>query len=150
MRGVSHSRAIASFRAPRIVFSLAAHQPDGWPLRVSQFGQFFVSTPQDLIQDGLYKALALALYPSPFNVVSCCLVARALGAIDIRAKGRANMRRAEAVSAIRQKTSKLLPVSGLKAANDVPPTSSTTSGAEDSVQNLKVEPVAGHGDAASV
>ena len=44
------------------------------------FGLFFSSTPQDLITDGLYKALALAFYPEPFRAVSCCLIARALGA----------------------------------------------------------------------
>ena len=30
-----------------------------------EFGLFFSTTPADLIQDGLYKALALALYPGP-------------------------------------------------------------------------------------
>ena len=117
------------------------------PLLASQFGQFFVSTPQDLIQDGLYKALALALYPPPFNKVSCCLVARALGAIDMRAKGRANMRTAKAVSAIRQKTSKLLPVRGVISADGVSTKSSTASGSQDSLQNVKVE---GRSDASTV
>ena len=32
--------------------------------------------PQDLIVDGLYKALALALYPGPFWPISVVLVAR--------------------------------------------------------------------------
>ena len=49
-----------------------------------EFGLFFSTTPQDLIQDGLYKALALASYPPPFNHVSSCLVACALGAEDIK------------------------------------------------------------------
>ena len=48
-----------------------------------EFGLFFSTTPVDLIQDGLYKALALALYPQPFARVSSCLVARALGAVDM-------------------------------------------------------------------
>ena len=142
--------AIASFGAPHIApHPPTARQLTGLPLLASQFGQFFVSTPQDLIQDGLYKALALALYPAPFNKVSCCLVARALGAIDVRAKGKAYLQAVEALSAVRKNT-KFLPVSGPKSANDAPVTSSTTSGAEDSLQNVKVEPVAGHGDAASV
>ena len=119
MRGVSHSRAIASFRAPRIVFSLAAHQPDGLPLPVSQFSQFFVCTPQDLIHDGLYKTLALALHPPPFNKVSCCLVARALGAVRIT--GRAHLRAVEVLSATCR--------------------SSTSSGPPNSLQNVQVEPV---------
>ena len=46
-----------------------------------EFGTFFSSTPGDLIQDGLYKALALAYYPPPFRHVSACLVALALGAV---------------------------------------------------------------------
>ena len=41
-------------------------------------------TPQDLIQGGLYKALALAYYPPPFRHVSACLVALALGAVPSR------------------------------------------------------------------
>ena len=42
--------------------------------------QFFQTTPGDLIADGLYKALALALYPGSFWPVSVALVAKALGA----------------------------------------------------------------------
>ena len=41
---------------------------------------------QDLIQDGLYKTLALASYPPPFHHVSSCLIARALGATDPKAR----------------------------------------------------------------
>ena len=43
-------------------------------------------TPGDLIQDGLYSALAFALYPPPFRHVSACLVARSLGAKQRTAK----------------------------------------------------------------
>ena len=39
-----------------------------------------MQTPADLIQEGLYTALALALHPPPFRHVSACLIARALGA----------------------------------------------------------------------
>ena len=53
-----------------------------------EFGLFFSTTPQDLIKDGLYKALALALYPPPFHHVSSCLVARALGAIHLKSGDR--------------------------------------------------------------
>ena len=53
-----------------------------------EFGLFFSTTPQDLIKDGLYKALALALYPPPFHHVSSCLVARALGADHLKSVGR--------------------------------------------------------------
>jgi hypothetical protein len=43
-----------------------------------EFARFFESTPQDLIADGLYKALAYAWYPEPFRAVSVALVAQAL------------------------------------------------------------------------
>ena len=44
------------------------------------FARFFETTPQDLISDGLYKALAYAWYPDPFRQVSVALVALAFGA----------------------------------------------------------------------
>ena len=47
-----------------------------------EFGHFFSTTPRDLIQGGLYKALALAFYPQPFRHTSSCLIARALGAVE--------------------------------------------------------------------
>ena len=45
-----------------------------------EFARFFETTPQDLIADGLYKALAYAWYPDPFRQVSVALVALAFGA----------------------------------------------------------------------
>ena len=48
-----------------------------------EFGRFFETTPQDLIADGLYKALALAAYPGVFWPVSVALVATALGARSV-------------------------------------------------------------------
>ena len=45
-----------------------------------EFARFFETTPQDLIGDGLYKALAYAWYPAPFRAVSVALVAQAFGA----------------------------------------------------------------------
>ena len=50
------------------------------------FGHFFSTTPQDLIADGLYKALALAYYPGPFRKVSLTLAAKKLGAVSQRGK----------------------------------------------------------------
>ena len=41
-------------------------------------------TPQDLIVDGLYTALAVAAHPGPFWAVSVALVAKALGAHTAR------------------------------------------------------------------
>ena len=47
-----------------------------------EFAHLFSTTPLDLIQGGLYKALALACHPvgGPFHAVSCCLLAREMGA----------------------------------------------------------------------
>ena len=52
-----------------------------------EFGRFFETTPQDLINSGLYKALALAAYPGVFWPVSVALVAKALGARSVRSGG---------------------------------------------------------------
>jgi len=49
-----------------------------------EFGRFFTTTPGDLIQGGLYSALAFALYPGPYLPVSIALVAGALGATPLR------------------------------------------------------------------
>ena len=51
-----------------------------------EFARFFESTPQDLIADGLYKALAYAWYPEPFRAVSVALVAQAFGAEEPESK----------------------------------------------------------------
>ena len=48
-----------------------------------EFDHVFSTTPHDLIQDGLYRDLALALHPPPFRQVSACLIARALGATNL-------------------------------------------------------------------
>ena len=42
-----------------------------------------VTTPQDLIVNGLYKALAVALHSAPFWSVSLALTAKALGAFEV-------------------------------------------------------------------
>ena len=49
-----------------------------------EFGRFFETTPGDLIQDGLYKSIAVDLMSGLFWPVSVALVARALGAVDAR------------------------------------------------------------------
>ena len=46
--------------------------------------RFFSTTPQDLLLEGLYKALAYAYYPGQFRPVSVGLIALALGAVDAR------------------------------------------------------------------
>ena len=47
-----------------------------------EFGRFFSTTPQDLIDDGLYHALAFACYPGDHRAASMALLAKALGAIQ--------------------------------------------------------------------
>ena len=46
-----------------------------------EFGAFFKSTPQDLLDDGIYRPLAVAWHPPPLREVSIVLAARALGAV---------------------------------------------------------------------
>jgi len=49
-----------------------------------EFATFFATTPQDLIANGLYKALALAYMPGHFRPVSLALIAKKLGAVPQR------------------------------------------------------------------
>ena len=63
-----------------------------------EFARFFETTPGDLIADGLYKALALALYPGAFWPVSVALVAKALGARAVSRGGFQTATTAKAVT----------------------------------------------------
>ena len=45
-----------------------------------EFGTFFATTPQGLIEEGIYKEIAIALHTPPHRAVSLALVAQALGA----------------------------------------------------------------------
>ena len=45
-----------------------------------QFGTFFGTTPEGLIEEGIYKEIAIALHTRPHRAVSLALVAQALGA----------------------------------------------------------------------
>ena len=45
-----------------------------------EFGTFFGTTPQGLIDEGIYKDIAIALHRPPHRAVSLALVAQALGA----------------------------------------------------------------------
>ena len=45
-----------------------------------EFGTFFGTTPQGLIDEGIYKEIAIALHTPPHRSVSLALVAQALGA----------------------------------------------------------------------
>ena len=53
---------------------------------LDRFSHFFQSTPQDLIDDGLYKTIALALHPMPHREVSMAQVAQACGAMPSKKK----------------------------------------------------------------
>ncbi|KAL1507993.1 hypothetical protein AB1Y20_007595 [Prymnesium parvum] len=50
------------------------------------FSRFFETTPQELVQDGLYKRLAVPFQPSPYREISQALLALALGARLQRSK----------------------------------------------------------------
>merc|ERR1739841_374820 len=45
-----------------------------------EFGSLFGTTPQGLIDEGIYKDIAIALHTLPHRTVSLALVAQALGA----------------------------------------------------------------------
>ena len=49
-----------------------------------EFASFFDSTPQELIDDGIYKDITIALHTPPHRAVSLALVAQALGAVKRR------------------------------------------------------------------
>ena len=45
-----------------------------------EFGTFFGTTPQGLIDEGIYQEIAIALHTPPHRAVSLALVVQALGA----------------------------------------------------------------------
>ena len=49
-----------------------------------EFEHFFVTTPQDLIDAGLYTSIALAFHPTPHREVSLALAAKSLGAVKAK------------------------------------------------------------------
>ena len=60
---------------------LMIHERD--PQRHScEFGEFFQSTPQDLIDDGLFDPLAISFYHGPHRQVSYAIAAKALKAVE--------------------------------------------------------------------
>ena len=63
-----------------------------------EFGTFFGTTPQGLIDEGIYKDIAIALHTPPHRAVSLALVAQALGATKDAARlaARRGSRRAKA------------------------------------------------------
>ena len=62
-----------------------AHENDP-QLGGCDFDNFFRSTPQDLINDGLYGRIAVACYAGHHRLVSCCLLAKELGATRSRCR----------------------------------------------------------------
>ena len=61
------------------------------------FGTFFGTTPQGLIDEGIYKDIAIALHTPPHRAISLALVAQALGASK-RAARRRSINRPSRVS----------------------------------------------------
>ena len=58
-----------------------------------EFGTFFATTPQGLIEEGIYKEIAIALHTPPHRAVSLALVAQALGATKDAARQAARLGR---------------------------------------------------------
>ena len=66
-----------------------------------EFRRFFETTPQDLIDDGLYKALAFAAYPGmEHRAASLALLAKALGAKSQKLSGAAWARSSEGMAMV--------------------------------------------------
>ena len=63
-----------------------------------EFGTFFATTPQGLIEEGIYKDIAIALHTPPHRAVSLALLAQALGATKDAARQAARQGRASRVS----------------------------------------------------
>ena len=63
-----------------------------------EFGTFFATTPQGLIEEGIYKEIAIALHTPPHRSVSLALLAQALGATKNAARQAARRGRASRVS----------------------------------------------------
>lgn len=74
----------AMMRGSRPIVMLHENDPNNGGC---EFARFFSTTPQDLIADGLYKALAFAYYPGDFRPASLALVAKKLGAVSRRSWG---------------------------------------------------------------
>jgi len=62
-----------------------AHENDP-DLGGCEFAKFFETTPQELINAGLYNALAIACFPGLHHEVSLVLLAKALGATPVSAR----------------------------------------------------------------
>jgi hypothetical protein len=66
-----------------------------------EFGRFFGTTPQDLIDNGLYRALAFAAYPGmEHRAASLALLAKALGAKSQKLSGAAWARSSKAMAMV--------------------------------------------------
>ena len=79
-----HTEQVRAARAAGIVVVLV-HECD--PTRGGcEFGAFFSTTPQELIDDGLYARVAIALHSGQHRTVSLCLLAREVGAVRYRMK----------------------------------------------------------------
>ena len=79
--GVAGRKLIAEVQAAieRKIEIVLVHENDPG-LDGCPFGHFFTTTPQDLIQEGLYAKIAVACLEPPFRRVSLALVSKAFGA----------------------------------------------------------------------
>ena len=65
-----------------------------------EFGEFFKTTHEDLIQAGLYTALALPFHTGPFRHVASCMIARAIGATQLKLEPKNKLKKATSVTTI--------------------------------------------------
>jgi hypothetical protein len=72
-----------------------------------EFASFFLTTPQDMISDGLYARVAIALHSGQHRTVSLCLLAREVGAVRYRMKEALWSRGKAGMDAARRKVAEL-------------------------------------------
>ena len=108
-----------------------------------EFEHFFVTTPQDLIDAGLYTSIALAFHPTPHREVSLALAAKSLGAVKAKptVTALADLHRSSAVepsvaSGKRARRSSTVAEPDAVADTDAPDTTFNTTGSGNAVHSI--------------
>tara|TARA_B110001452_G_scaffold135121_1_gene112357 strand:- start:400 stop:672 length:273 start_codon:yes stop_codon:yes gene_type:complete len=65
----------------RNITMVLVHENDLARGGVPEFGTFFQQAPRELIENGLFKSLAIALHRDPYRRVSLSLAAKAFGGV---------------------------------------------------------------------
>ena len=151
--GIGKAASSADGKKQEEVKLIMVHEND--PRRGGcEFGAFFGTTPQELVNEGIYKEIAIALHIEPHRAVSIALVAQALGATKGAALGlttRPGARRTASAPGRRRKSKPAAPGQwpagsessstndvAVKAVLDVVPAAGADSGGVSSVSQTEV------------